>query len=170
MNLDTAYLFSPAEGAKQADSRIKNVGWSSNACADLFYSKETVEIIYHKIIELLQGVDPSGRPIIVPVKTINHVMNQVFDTYRPPTANIYSRYTMTSEVPMNYVQDMIDQVIEIITSDVKNNLAVERYNSSLTAWTTVLGDFNDKGLRAHPPIKVRAKNTNHRGMVSFMNY
>ncbi len=170
MNVNSAYFPSDANCSIQADARVKNTGWIPSACANLFYSKETVDIIYHKIIDLLQGVDPSGRPIIVPVKTINHVMNQVFETYRPPTANIYARYTMTSEVPLNYVQDMIDQVIEIITSDVKNNLAVERYNSSLTAWTTVLGDFNDQGLRAHPPIKVRAKNTNHRGMVSFMNY
>ena len=52
---------------------------------------------------------------------------------------------------------MNDQVINIITSDVKNNLGMDQCNSKLTIWTTVLGDFNDAGLRSHPPIKLKER-------------
>jgi len=56
-----------------------------------------------------------------------------------------------------YLQDMIQQTIEIITSEVKNNLEMEENNRKLTVWTTVLGDFNEQGLRSHPEIKIRQK-------------
>ena len=31
------------------------------------------------------------------------------------------------------------------------------YNEKLTIWTTLLGDFNEHGLRQYPPIKLRNK-------------
>ena len=154
------------------DQKIKLVGWSDDqsVCMQEYFSKSTLESLYYRISELLKGVDPYGRNIVVPMKTINHVMNQVYSAYRPPTSDIYGRYNVTSAVPSNYVEDMINQTIEIIVSDVKNNLGMQYCNEKLTAWTTVLGDFNESGLRSHGPIKIREKNSNNRGFVSFMNY
>ena len=49
-----------------------------------------------------------------------------------------------------------DQTIEIIVSDVKNNMEIEEHNKKLTIWTTVLGEgVNDHGLRSHSQIKIR---------------
>jgi hypothetical protein len=147
------------------------VGYSeSNRCISQYFSNETIETIYYKLIELLMGVDPGGRPIVVPHKTIVNVMSQVYDAYRPPTMDIYARYNISSDLPESYVQAMIDQTIAIIVSDVRNSIGMEENNSKLTAWTTVLGDFNQEGLRSHAPIKIREKNTSHRGVVSFSNY
>ena len=63
---------------------------------------------------------------------------------------------------------MIDQVIEIIVSDVKTNYETELNNSKLSAWTTVLGDYNDNQLRSYPPIKVLNKHPQY--MAFFENY
>ena len=154
------------------DNFMRYVGWKEdNYCIKKYFSKETIRTISKKITELLQGVDPEGRPIIVPDDKICHMMSQIYDSYRPPTGDIYGRYNVPTGEPLNYVQSMIDQVIEVITNDVRNNLEMEENNRKLSVWTTVYGDgINEHGLRQTPPIKVRDKNTNHRGMVSFMAY
>ena len=85
-------------------------------------------------------------------------MNDIYASFRPPTGDIYSRYTIPNGIsPQSYVQSMIDQVIQVIVSNVKNTLEIEQNNEKLTVWTTLYGDFNTDGLRAHPPIKVRKK-------------
>ena len=68
----------------------------------------------------------------------------------------------------SYVQNMIDQVIEVITSDVSNNLEMEENNRKLSIWTTVYGDFNQSGLRQHAPIKIRKKRP--QPLMFNMNY
>lgn len=149
---------------------VKHVGYKqNNECIKKYYSIETLKTISHKITELLQGVDPNNRPIIVPNKTICSVMSDIYNSYRPPTGDIYTRYIVPSGTTSeSYVQNMIDQVIEVITSDVKNNLGMEECNKNLTIWNTVYGDFNLNGLRQHPPIKIRNK---HPQQMAFnMNY
>jgi len=149
----------------------RHVGYKEdNICIKKFYDDETIFIISRKITELLQGVDTQGRPIIVPNKTIKSVMDNVYQSYRPPTGDIYGRYNVPSNLAENYVQSLIDQTIEIIVSDVKVNLGMEQCNAKLSIWDSVYGSFNRKGLRSHAPIKVRKRNTNHRGYVSFMTY
>ena len=141
------------------DNYMRNVGYSD----DNFHNKKyfndiTVSTISAKITELLQGVDSENRAIIVPNKTIWSVMSQIYSSYRPPTGDIYSRYIIHSGTSCDsYIQNMIDQVIEVITSDVRNNLGIEENNKQLTIWTTVYGDFNRHGLRQVPPIKIRNK-------------
>lgn len=150
---------------------IRHPGWKEdNVCIRKYFGPQTVRTISRKITELLQGVDKQNRPIIVPDNTIHSVMNEIYTSYRPQTGDIYGRYTVPRSEPENDVQSMIDQVIEVITSDVRTNLGMQECNEALSVWTTVLGDFNEHGLRQHSKIKVRERNTSHRGMVSFMNY
>lgn len=152
------------------DNFIKHVGYSeSNPGIKEYFSMKTVDTIYYKITELLQGVDPNNRPIIVPRKTICNIMSDVYNSFRPETGDIYSRYIVPSGISTpSYIQSMIDQVIEIITSDVRNNLGMEQYNKTLSAWTTVLGYFNSNSIRSVPPIKVRNRRPNP--MEFNMNY
>ena len=104
------------------------------------------------------GVHPENRPIIVPDSTIYNIMDSIYQGYRPPTGDIYGRYNIPSGTTTeSYVQNMIDQVIEVIVSDVRNNYETIENNSKLSIWTTVLGEFNDNGLRSYPPIKTRLR-------------
>ena len=141
------------------DNYVRYVGYKEdNVCIREYFGTKTVRTISNKVTELLQGVDPDNRPIIVPDKTICDMMSSIYNTYSPPTGDIYSRYIIpTGTSSESYVQNMIDQVIEVITSNVKNSLGMEENNRKLSIWTTVYGDFNEHSLRAHAPIKVLNK-------------
>jgi hypothetical protein len=148
------------DGCDPCDSGyVKHVGYSEdNACIREYYSRETMNTISYKVTELLMGVDPQNRPIIVPDRTICGLMSEIYDSYRPTTGDIYGRYNVPNNEPQNMVQDMINQVINIIVTDVKTNLETEQNNAKLSIWTTVLGDgVNEAGLRSHPPIKMKNK-------------
>ena len=134
----------------------------------IYYSRNNIDKISKKITELLQGVDKQNRKIVVPNKTITNVMSDVYENFKPATGDIYARYNIPGSGNPNYLQTMIDQVINIITTDVKVNLGMDECNSKLTAWTTILGDFNEHGLRRHDIIKLKEKRP--MPMAFNMNY
>lgn len=132
----------------------KFVGYEQNPDLNNFFSNDTVSFISKKVTQLLEGVHPENKHIVVPDKNIVAVMNQVYTNFRPPVGDIYSRLHITSQNKVeDYTSDMIDQVIETITSYVRNTMAIEENNSKLTVWTTVLGDFNAHGLRRPSQVK-----------------
>ena len=63
---------------------------------------------------------------------------------------------------------MINQTVNIIVSAIKDEIEITEQNKKLTAWTTVLGDFNEQGLRSHAPIKLRERHPQY--MAFNMNY
>lgn len=135
----------------------------------MFFNINTVNTISSKLTQLLMGVDPFNRPIIVPNESIKNIMDSVYTNFRPETGDIFTRYIMPTGLNTDdYVQSMIDQTIEIIYNEVKTNLEMDEHNRSLSVWTTVLGDFNDHGLRSFPPIKVLDKHPAY--MQFFENY
>jgi len=154
------------------ENKMRYVGYEqSNDCIKKYYSEENVRKMSKKITELLMGVDPQNRPIIVPDSTITSIMSEVYQAYRPMTGDIYSRYIIPNGTNSeSYVEDMINRSIEIIVSDVRNNLGMEEYNKTLTAWTTVYGDFNEHGLQSHPQIKVRGTRKRPSPLQFNMNY
>lgn len=148
---------------------FRHVGWrENNKSIRKYFSPETINIISRKITELLQGVDQKNRPIIVPKNAICNIMSTVYDNFRPETGDIYSRYNIPTRNQQSHVQNMIDQVIEIIVSQVKSEIGFQQSNAKLTKWTTVLGNFNVHGLTQTPPIKVLQKRPDP--MMFNMNY
>jgi len=152
------------------DQFTKHVGYVPTEPMVKWYTKKNIDKISAKISQLLMGVDPQNRKIIVPDKTICSIMSSVYTNFRPETGDIYSRYN----IPNNnsgtdyYISRMTDEVINIITTDVKNNLGMEQANSKLSIWTTVLVDFNAHNLRSHAPIKLREKRP--QPMMFNLNY
>lgn len=159
------------------DNFIKHVGYSQHicdntcgpSCIQRYFGKDTINTISCKVTELLMGVDPKNRPIIVPDKTICSVMSAVWNNYKPEQAgDIYTKYNIPSPGIPDGVTTMIDQTINIIVSDVRVNLGMEEHNKKLTIWTTVLGDYNLQGLRSHSKIKIRERRP--QPMMMNMNY
>ena len=150
------------------DQFIKHVGYIDNICIQNLYSKGNIKKISCKITELLMGVNKDNRPIIIPDKTICSVMSAVYENFRPETGDIYSRYNIPKAQEPDYIQRMIDEVINIITTDVKVNIGMEECNKNLSIWTTVLGDFNLHNLRSHSKIKLRERRP--QSMAFQMNY
>jgi len=68
----------------------------------------------------------------------------------------------------NHLARVINKSINTITDYIKNEYEMIENNKKLTIWTTVLGDFNNHGLRAHAPIRVKEKKT--QSMAFNMNY
>lgn len=151
----------------------KYIGWSETMANNDNYKDLwdpcTLHTIQTKITQLLQGVHESGNPIIVPLDTIGNVMSQCYETNRPAIGDIYSRYIITDiEQSRNDIRDIIDRTINIITTQIRNEVEIAQNNNKLTIWSTLYGDFNKEGLRSHAPIKLRKKRPQQ--MMFNMNY
>nr|QBK85401.1 MAG: hypothetical protein LCIVAC01_02100 [Iridovirus LCIVAC01] len=151
----------------------RHVGWANttadNPCYKELFSKQNLNQMSDKITELLQGVNPKGRSIIVPKDQIAHVISQVFTDNRPKIGDIHTRYIIGgTEETRNDVRDIIDRSINTIVTQIRNQMETAECNKKLTIWTTVLGDFNRHGLRSHSFIKIRKRRSDR--MMFNMNY
>ena len=158
------------------DQFMKHVGFDETLCIDEceqsclqeFFSQKNISKISCKVTQLLTGVDKLNRPIVVPDRRIANVMSGVYESFRPETGSIFSRYTIPVSRGTDWLQRMIDETINIITSNVRDTLEMQYNNENLTIWTTVLGDFNEHGLRSHAPIKLKERRPST--MLFNMNY
>ena len=133
-----------------------HVGYSNAQCLDtiqVFFSPQTVQFISSKVTELLMDFYAGG--IVVPDDKIIHVMNDVYTSYRPSTGDIFTRYIMTSNENTNSLDELINQVVSIIVTDVKANLTIENKNARLDPWVVLYGSFNKQGLNQTSPITTR---------------
>lgn len=152
------------------DNYLRYVGWSvSEQPFDRkFFSKETVEIIKRKTTDLLKCLRSDKRPIIVTDRVIGHMMSQIYSTYRPQLGNMYTMLTITAAEPRDDMKTLIDLTVEAIYRTIATETQMEENNKRLTVWTSVLGDFNEHGLRQYTTIKTVKDNINK---VRFnMNY
>lgn len=134
------------------------VGYEQNPEFKSFFTNETINFISKKTTQLLEGVHPENKHIVVSKDNIIGVMNDVYRTFKPPIGDIYSRFHIVSQNNVEeYIPQMIDRVIEIITSYVRNTIEMEENNKKLTIWTTVYGDFNAHGLRRTPILSKNIK-------------
>ena len=152
----------PEHTINQSFKRFVGYQQTSENLSNNFFNINVVNTISEKLTQLLRGVDLENRPIVVPDTTIINIMDSVYTNYRPQTGGIFTRYVIPSGLNSDdYINDMIDQTIEIIYSEVKTTLEMEQNNAKLSVWTTVLGDFNDNGLRAYAPIKISNRHPAH---------
>lgn len=149
---------------RQYDSQIDSnqyVGWAQqvswNSLLSRLFSKETIKTIQSKTSEYLVGVDEEGRKIVPSERITEGALYGVFENYRPVTGDIYGKYTVNNENSRDDYSYIVDQTISLLVRGIRNDLEMQQNNAKLTIWTTVLGDFNEHGLRQHAPIKVRNK-------------
>ena len=122
------------------------------------YSPDGIKFISETITKALKGVDPQGRNIVVSDDVIKSVLSSSIENFVPITGDIYSKYQVMYNQPRNDYQDIINQTIEVITSQIRNETEMIKCNNKLNIWDAKLyGEFNPHGLLAHPPIKLRNK-------------
>lgn len=142
-------------------NNLKYVGWDSSEseCSKLLFTPQTVRYISNKLSELLRGVDPTGKKIVVTDDVITSVLTSQLNAQIPLVGDIYSRYIIMDEAERtrNDIQEIIDRSIQIIYDYVKNEIEMEENNQKLSIWNTVYGDFNSQGLRQTPPIKTKKR-------------
>ena len=156
------------------DNYMRYAGWEyttqSNSNIDQLFSKDVITKVSKKITELLQGLRKDGRDIVVSDEVICSTMSDILN--KEPTnkqlGDIHSRYIIPNSDNTNGVTSIIDRTINLIVTYIRNEYEMTEQNKKLTIWTTVLGDFNEHGLRQHPPIKLRNKHPQY--MAFNMNY
>ena len=122
------------------------------------FSDPVINLIQNKCKELLRGIDPYGRDIIIQKPTICDMLDTIWANYQ--RQNIGDIYTIFNIPPDNKTlssDEIIDQAIEAIVANVSADLGMRVYNSTLTKWTIVYGYLNEHGLRGHDIIKVQEK-------------
>lgn len=134
---------------------IKYVGYDDSFMPTVrsLFSESTVRFIQKMVFDMSKAYFPQG--VLVKCYIIASVLDTVFNNFRPPTADIYSRFVIPVDDVANndYISNIISQTARIVLDDVVNSLGMERTNQNLDIWTTVLGDFNKHGLRSHDQIK-----------------
>lgn len=142
MNLNTQYM--------------KYVGYDDTFMPTVraLFNRSTVLFIQKMVYDLSKAHFPQG--VLVKYDIVANVLSAVFNNFRPPTGDMYSRFTIPFDDMANndYTSNIISQTIRIILDNVVDTLGMERCNQSLDVWTTLLGDFNKHGLRSHDQIKV----------------
>ena len=162
--------FTCVDGDLCDQNNYRYVGWQVTRTEfdDQFFSKITVQNISNKLSHLLKCLRSDGRPILVDSKVICNVMSSAYQTYRPQLGNGYFMLTQPQEDPRDDMKMLTDIVIQIIYDYIKTEYEMEENNKKLTIWTTLYGDFNEHGLRSHPPLKINENNINK---IRFnMNY
>lgn len=143
-------------------------GWSQTSNTSgvyrYFFSKENIANLSKEITELLKS---TGLLIRVSDRVIGGVMSNIAANFNPRTGDIYTRYTIPTE-PRDDLKNMNDQVVTVILNTIREEFAQQNCNSKLNIWTTVLGDFNPKGLRSHSYLKTKERDY-LKGVFS-MNY
>ena len=168
MNCCTSLVNTSLDGNYMA-----NVGWPTtnegNQALEFLFSEENLQNMSDTITRSLDGVDPQGRSIRVSPENIARVLSNVyrFGT-RTQIGDIHSRFIVPPSELRCDLRNIVNQALNIIITQIRNQTEMETYNKSLTVWTTVLGDFNEHGLRGHAPIKIRRKHPQY--MAFNMNY
>ena len=122
-----------------------------NICETLF-SRETLSIISNLIERNLSDID-SG--LSVSMDDIKDVLNAQYESYRLPYGFPLNLYPTRIHDP---IEDLVNQTVDIITRQVRNDHDLRQNASRLTAWTTVMGTLgNEHCIRAHSAIKLNDK-------------
>ena len=153
---------------------MRYVGWRQTAeiigsTYQYLFKPETIKKVSQRITELLVNVDPLGRNIIYPDYRIAQIMGSVYSGYsRPNIGAIYTKDVIPNSELRDDSSFIINQTISIIVNAIKNDFGMEAANKKLSIWDSVLGDFNEKGLRGHDIIKI--KKNRPQPMMFNMNY
>jgi len=142
-------------------NQFQYVGWDSvsswNSLTNRLFTKRTLSVIRDKTSEYLTGVDPLGRKIIPSDNVITNSLYSVFRDHVPQTGDIYGRYTIRTDETRDDYSYIVDKTISLLVNGIRTDIEMQEQNERLTIWTTVLGDFNEHGLRSNAPIKLRHK-------------
>ena len=138
--------------------RYVGYDYTSNAAEQALFSDQNLNLIQLKCKQLLKGVHPSGKDIIIQKATICDVLDTAWSNYkRQNIGDIYTIFTIPLGDKTSPFDSIVDQTIEYITNYVRSDYGMREENSKLTIWTSVLGDFNQHGLRPHDVIKIQEK-------------
>lgn len=142
------------------------VGVEQTSIYDKYYNNNTIRSIQEYLAEKLRPYEKQKRRVVIDKEIIISVMQNIISARIPDVGDIYTHYIIPNE--KNDFMDIVNRTIQILYSDIKNEMEMEQNNAKLSVWSTLYGDFNKQGLRAHAPVKIR--NNKPQSMLFNMNY
>lgn len=116
-----------------------------------FFSEETVDIIYRKVVDLLSDLKMYGKKVVVDKKVIRTLMGVIFE----------QRFDTNRK--------MIDVCINMAAHQIRTEIEMIQQNENLDIWVTQLaGDPAYYNMRAHSKIKLNHKRAS--GIDFNMNF
>lgn len=154
-NVDVSYQYNDLIDPSQNVGRHTVSSW--NGLVRQLFTKNTLNTIKNKVSFYLQGVDKQGRTIVPSDKVIVTALYGVYQNHIPQTGDIYGRFLVVDPTQRNDYSYIVDKTISLLVRGIKTEEEMIQQNEKLTVWTTILGDFNDQGLRSHDVLKIREK-------------
>lgn len=149
------------QGYAAYDDRLdlnQYVGWNTisdwNPLTQKLFTKTTVHVIQQKVADYLTGVDANGRRIVPTERVVITALFGIFREHAPRTGDIYGKFLVVDDSKRDDYSYIVDKTISLLVQGIRDDLGMAEQNQKLTIWTTVLGDFNEHGLRQHPPLKI----------------
>lgn len=149
------------------------VGWkastSGNIGLETLFSFENLSKIQKTLDIVLKNLHPKGKRIVVTIPQIANVVSNIYENSLPgQIGGIFSESVIPPAHPRNDIEEINQRTVQAIYNLLSTQFEVEENNKKLSIWNTVLGDFNENGLRAHAPIKTRNKHAQR--MAFHMRY
>lgn len=112
-------------------------------------------MIKRKVYEYLYK---SMQKKIVPSdKVVITALYGVYENHIPRTGDIYGKFLVVDDLQRDDYGYIVDKTISLLIDGIQTDIEMAEANSKLSVWNSVLGDFNENGLRQFPPIKLRNK-------------
>lgn len=124
--------------------------WNCDKKYSSLISDKNINMVSNKITELLQGIHPEGKKIVVPHDTIKHVISSKFKLFQSFD-----------------ISKINEETISYIVGYVSSEFQSIKNNQNYSAWTTLLGSQNEHGLMPNPKIKLRERRPNS---IMMWNY
>jgi hypothetical protein len=121
-----------------------------------FFTDRTLQHISAEVTARLDGVNEQGKPIRVSSVVIAHAMDGVFARMDHPgrSGSFPDPASARAGAALHY---LTEQTIFLVADAVRTEVENIQDTAKLTVWTTVLGEHNEHGLRAHPEVFIRGK-------------
>ena len=146
------------------------VGWATiTEWAPLprhIFTKRTVTMIKQKVYEYL--LKSMQKKIVPSDKVVITALFGVYENHIPRTGDIYGQYLVVDETQRDDYGYIVDKTISLLIDGIQTDIEMAEANSKLSIWNSLLGDFNENGLRQFPPIKLRNKGPDR--MLFHMKY
>lgn len=117
-----------------------------------FFSTQNMEALRKEIMERLK---PTGQNIRVTDEVLSNVMSNIASNNNPVIGDIHTRFVVPNARARDDLASFNEQVITVIVNTIMDEYETTKLNQRLSIWSTVYGNFNPEGLRAHSKIKYK---------------
>lgn len=124
------------------------------------FSDENIDKVRTILADLLKCLRKDGRPIVFTRGVVAQALSQMDQNAARQIGDMYTIYNIPQATRRDDIARFNEMAIQFLYNQVKTEYEMDQANKKLTIWTTLLGDFNEHGLRQYSTIKLNNKPIN----------